>query len=30
MTADDVAGVALYLAADAPPALTGACIDVFG
>ena len=30
MTADDVAGVALWLAAEAPAALTGACIDVFG
>jgi NAD(P)-dependent dehydrogenase (short-subunit alcohol dehydrogenase family) len=30
MTAEDVAGVALFLAAQAPPALTGACIDVFG
>jgi 3-oxoacyl-[acyl-carrier protein] reductase len=30
MSADDVAGVALWLAAAAPPALTGACIDVFG
>ena len=30
MTADEVARVALFLAADAPPALTGACIDVFG
>ncbi len=30
MTADDVARVALFLAADAPQALTGACIDVFG
>jgi 3-oxoacyl-[acyl-carrier protein] reductase len=30
MSADDVAGVALYLAASAPAALTGACIDVFG
>jgi 3-oxoacyl-[acyl-carrier protein] reductase len=30
MGPDDVAGVALYLAADAPAALTGACIDVFG
>ena len=30
MTPDDVAGVALWLAAAAPPALTGACIDVFG
>ncbi len=30
MSADDVAGVALWLAADAPTALTGACVDVFG
>jgi 3-oxoacyl-[acyl-carrier protein] reductase len=30
MTADEVARVALFLAADAPLALTGACIDVFG
>ena len=30
MTVDEVARVALFLAADAPPALTGACIDVFG
>ncbi len=30
MTVEDVARVALFLAADAPPALTGACIDVFG
>lgn len=30
MTADEVARVALFLAAEAPPALTGACIDVFG
>jgi 3-oxoacyl-[acyl-carrier protein] reductase len=30
MSADDVAGVALYLATSAPPALTGACLDVFG
>jgi len=30
MTPGDVAGVALYLAAYAPPAITGACIDVFG
>lgn len=30
MTADEVARVALFLATDAPPALTGACIDVFG
>ena len=30
MSADDVAGVIHYLAAEAPPALTGACLDVFG
>ena len=30
MRPDDVAGVALYLATEAPAALTGACIDVFG
>jgi 3-oxoacyl-[acyl-carrier protein] reductase len=30
MSADDVAAVALWLATDAPAALTGACIDVFG
>jgi 3-oxoacyl-[acyl-carrier protein] reductase len=30
MAPDDVAGVVLYLAAEAPAALTGACIDVFG
>ena len=30
MTADDVAATALFLAADAPPAMTGACLDVFG
>lgn len=30
MTSADVASVALYLAAAAPPALTGACIDVLG
>jgi 3-oxoacyl-[acyl-carrier protein] reductase len=30
MTAEEVARVALFLATDAPPALTGACIDVFG
>lgn len=30
MTPDAVAGVALYLAAEAPAALTGACIDIFG
>lgn len=30
MTADDVARVALFLAAQAPAALTGSCVDVFG
>jgi 3-oxoacyl-[acyl-carrier protein] reductase len=30
MSADDIAGVALYLASSAPAALTGASIDVFG
>lgn len=30
MTAADVAAVALFLAAEAPPAMTGACLDVFG
>jgi NAD(P)-dependent dehydrogenase (short-subunit alcohol dehydrogenase family) len=30
MTSDEVACVALFLATDAPPALTGACMDVFG
>jgi 3-oxoacyl-[acyl-carrier protein] reductase len=30
MSAGDVAGVILYLAAAAPPAMTGACVDVFG
>jgi 3-oxoacyl-[acyl-carrier protein] reductase len=30
MTPDDVARAALFLAADAPLALTGSCIDVFG
>lgn len=30
MTADDVAGVVAYLAAEAPAALTGSCVDVFG
>lgn len=30
MTADDVAATALFLAAEAPTALTGACLDVFG
>lgn len=30
MSADDVAGVVHYLLAEAPAALTGACLDVFG
>lgn len=30
MSPEEVARVALFLAADAPAALTGACIDVFG
>ena len=30
MSPADVAAVALYLAADAPPAQTGSCVDVFG
>jgi 3-oxoacyl-[acyl-carrier protein] reductase len=30
MTPEDVAGVVLYLAAHAPSALTGSCVDVFG
>ena len=30
MSPDDVANVALYLAALAPLALTGSCVDVFG
>ena len=30
MSPEDVAGVVLYLAAEAPPALTGSCVDVFG
>lgn len=30
MSPDDVAGVILYLAAHAPLALTGSCVDVFG
>ena len=30
MTPDDIARTALFLAADAPAALTGTCIDVFG
>jgi len=30
MQPGDIAGVVAYLATEAPPALTGACIDVFG
>lgn len=30
MSPEDVAGVVLYLAAQAPTALTGSCVDVFG
>jgi NAD(P)-dependent dehydrogenase (short-subunit alcohol dehydrogenase family) len=30
MSPEDVAGVVLYLAAEAPSALTGSCVDVFG
>lgn len=30
MSAYDIARVALYLAADAPDAMTGSCVDVFG
>jgi NAD(P)-dependent dehydrogenase (short-subunit alcohol dehydrogenase family) len=30
MTPADVASVALYLAAEAPQAMTGSCLDVFG
>ena len=30
MTPDDIARTALFLAADAPSALTGSCVDVFG
>ncbi len=30
MTAEEVARVALFLAADAPPAMTGSCLDMFG
>jgi NAD(P)-dependent dehydrogenase (short-subunit alcohol dehydrogenase family) len=30
MTPEDVAGVVLYLAAEAPSAMTGSCVDVFG
>jgi len=30
MSPEDVANVVLYLAAYAPPALTGSCVDVFG
>jgi 3-oxoacyl-[acyl-carrier protein] reductase len=30
MSPQDIAGVAVYLAAEAPDAMTGACVDVFG
>lgn len=30
MSADDIAGVVHYLLAEAPAALTGSCVDVFG
>jgi len=30
MSPDDVAKTVLFLAVQAPPALTGACIDIFG
>jgi len=30
MSPEDVASVVIYLAAHAPPALTGSCVDVFG
>ena len=30
MTPDDIARTALFLAAEAPVALTGACLDIFG
>ena len=30
MSSEDVANVVIYLAAYAPPALTGSCVDVFG
>ena len=30
MTPEEIARVALFLAADAPAALTGSCVDVFG
>jgi NAD(P)-dependent dehydrogenase (short-subunit alcohol dehydrogenase family) len=30
MTPDDIARTALFLATDAPAALTGACVDIFG
>jgi NAD(P)-dependent dehydrogenase (short-subunit alcohol dehydrogenase family) len=30
MTPDDIARTVLFLATDAPDALTGTCIDVFG
>jgi len=30
MSPEDVAGVVLYLVTEAPPAVTGSCVDVFG
>jgi NAD(P)-dependent dehydrogenase (short-subunit alcohol dehydrogenase family) len=30
MTPEQIAQVALFLATDAPPAMTGSCVDVFG
>jgi hypothetical protein len=30
MSPEDVAGVVLYLATEAPVAMTGSCVDVFG
>ena len=30
MTPDDIARTVVFLATGAPPALTGACIDIFG
>jgi 3-oxoacyl-[acyl-carrier protein] reductase len=30
MTPEDIARTALFLAAEAPPAMTGSCVDVFG
>jgi hypothetical protein len=30
MSPDDIARTALFLAADAPAAMTGSCVDVYG